>query len=161
MADWLCVTDDKNVSEIKAKVHKNKNKSMMVCIEWVIPCLCHDFFLLRASSRCLCLVDIKSLSHSKHSTCKQGTSAGKAILPLGPHLSFPIHTALCTHLNDKLVCTQIHYEHLGTEWEERMTVADWKFRNKSNEVGRWLVSGSCSASFHTAERWYCGAWLSA
>lgn len=63
----------------------------------------------------LCLVDIMSLSPSKHSTCKQGTSTGKAIPPLGPHLSFPIHTALCTHLNDKPVCTQIHYEHLGTE----------------------------------------------
>lgn len=148
MADWLCITDKKNVSEIKASVHKNKQKkSMMVCIEWVIAadewktcrfespsCLRHDTFLLRAAA-VSGLVDIMSLSPSKHSTCKQGTSAGKAILPLGPHLSFPIHTALCTHLNDKLVCTQIHYEHLGTEWEERMTVTGWKFHNKSNEVG--------------------------
>lgn len=33
-------------------------------------------------------------------------------------LSFPHkHTPLCTHLNDKLVCTQVHDEHLGTVGE--------------------------------------------
>lgn len=33
---------------------------------------------------------------------------------------------MCTHLNDKLVCTQIHNEHLGRQQEERQTVTDCK-----------------------------------
>lgn len=86
--------------------------------------------------------NITSLSPSKHFKCKQGTSAGRAILPLGPHLSFPIHTATCTHLNNKLVCTQIHYEHLGTKREERMTVTYCKISQQelwSSEVGLFRV----------------------
>ena len=40
------------------------------------------------------------------------------------HTYHSLYTLLCTHLNDKLVCTQIHYEHLERQGEERMTVTE-------------------------------------
>lgn len=55
-----------------------------------------------------------TLLPTKHSTCEEGTSAGKVSGALGPHPSMSLHNEMCTHLNNKLVSTQIHYEHLET-----------------------------------------------
>lgn len=46
-------------------------------------------------------------------------------LTRGPHPSIALRTEMCTHLNNKLVCAQIHYEHL-------------EIRVRSKEDGCWL-----------------------
>lgn len=141
----------------------------MTGIDWVITV--DEWQTCSSESHsCLHVVSwhgLTSLSPSKHFESKQGTSAGKAIFPLGPHLSFPIYTAMCTHLNDKLVCTQIHYEHLGTKQEERMTVTDCKISQQelwSSEVGLFRVflhyySHTVEASVYGTVDWtVCQNW---
>lgn len=84
--------------------------------------------------------NITPLLPTKHSTCKEKTSAGKAIPTLGPHPPISLRTEMCTHLNNKLVCTQIHYEHLEISVRQLQT-EDFTMSYKlvKSVVTRWSL----------------------
>lgn len=104
--------------------------------------------------------NITPLLPTKHSTCKAGTSAGKAIPTLGPHPSISLRTEMCTHLNNKLVCTQIHYEHLEIRVRQLQT-EDFamSYNRVKSAVTRWSLWTKKRPSYWKLPQYAHAVWL--